>query len=180
MNDRVRSGEAPNPEQRHPDAVASSSCLVDTSGGGLKALHLAELAEPQLPRRRTQRERCGIYGLGRRSSSRRTGSRSTTWRRSSAEVVSFHEMCVTGYSFLQDATKERLLSLAEFVPAGPSCVALHEIAFEVGVPILAGLLEVEKETGALYNTCVLHSVARAREKGSLDLVISPDTLESIG
>lgn len=97
-----------------------------------------------------------------------------------AEVVSFHEMCVTGYSFLQDATKERLLSLAEFVPAGPSCVALHEIAFEVGVPILAGLLEVEKETGALYNTCVLHSVARAREKRSLDLVISPDTLESIG
>ena len=97
-----------------------------------------------------------------------------------AEVVSFPEMRVTGYSFLQDATKERLLSLAEFVPAGPSCVALHEIAFEVGVPILAGLLEVEKETGALYNTCVLHSVARAREKGSLDLVISPDTLESIG
>jgi hypothetical protein len=59
-------------------------------------------------------------------------------------------------------------------------VALHEIAFEVGVPILAGLLEVEKETGALYNTCALHSVARAREKRSLDLVISPDTFESIG
>ena len=71
-----------------------------------------------------------------------------------AEVVSFHEMCITGYSFLQEATKEQLLSLAEFVPAGPSCVQLHEIAFEVGVPILAGLLEIEKETGALYNTYV--------------------------
>ena len=71
-----------------------------------------------------------------------------------AEVVSFHEMSITGYSFLQDATREKMLSIAEFVPAGPSCVALHEIAFELNVPILAGLLEVEKETGAIYNTYV--------------------------
>ena len=71
-----------------------------------------------------------------------------------AEVCSFHEMCVTGYSFLQDATREQMLAVAEPVPTGPSCVALHEIAFELQVPVLAGLLEVDRTDGKLYNTYV--------------------------
>ena len=45
-----------------------------------------------------------------------------------------------------------MLAVAEPVPTGPSCVALHEIAFELQVPVLAGLLEVDRTDGKLYNT----------------------------
>jgi predicted amidohydrolase len=69
-----------------------------------------------------------------------------------AEIVSFHECCIPGYTFLMTLTKPQLVELAEPVPNGPSTERLIELSREHNVPLLAGLLEVEGE--ALYNTYV--------------------------
>lgn len=69
-----------------------------------------------------------------------------------ADIVSFHECCLSGYSFAQSLPKERLAELAEPVPDGPSTRRLTEIAGEFGVPLLAGLFERDGET--LYNAYV--------------------------
>jgi predicted amidohydrolase len=67
-----------------------------------------------------------------------------------AEMVSFHECCIPGYTFLQDLSREALEELAELVPDGPSTRRLAELARQLGVPLLAGL--VERQDGKLYNT----------------------------
>ena len=69
-----------------------------------------------------------------------------------AEVVSFHEMCITAYTFTKDLSREEMLALAETVPDGPSVQRLIELSKTYGLPILAGL--VEKENDQLYNTYV--------------------------
>ena len=69
-----------------------------------------------------------------------------------AEVVSFHECSVPGYTFLQTLSRARLAELAEPVPDGPSTLRLIEIAREYGVPLLAGLVEIDGDR--LYNTYV--------------------------
>ncbi|WP_417382951.1 nitrilase family protein [Gimesia sp.] len=67
-----------------------------------------------------------------------------------AEIVSFHECCIPAYTFVQSFSKQELLDLAEEVPAGPSTRELMQISQDVGVPILAGLFEVDQ--GEVYNT----------------------------
>ncbi len=67
-----------------------------------------------------------------------------------AEAVSFHECCIPGYTFLMTLPRKRLIELAETVPDGPSTQRLIQIARKHGVPILAGLLEIEDNQ--LYNT----------------------------
>ena len=69
-----------------------------------------------------------------------------------AEVVSFHECCITGYTFLQELTREQLVALAEPVPDGPSTERLLALSRRLGVPLLAGLLE--RDGDQLYNTYV--------------------------
>ena len=69
-----------------------------------------------------------------------------------SEIVSFHECCIPGYTFLQTLSRTRLIELAEPVPDGPSTKRLIEIAREYGVPLLAGLVEVDGDH--LYNTYV--------------------------
>jgi len=69
-----------------------------------------------------------------------------------AEVVSFHECSISAYSYLQSASRDQLLAVAEPVPDGPSCQALRQIAVDCGVPILAGL--VERDGDELFNTYV--------------------------
>jgi predicted amidohydrolase len=69
-----------------------------------------------------------------------------------AEVVSFHELCVTGYTFLRDLSYDQLLDLAEEVPDGPSTQKLIELSQKYDMAILAGL--VEREEGRIYNTYV--------------------------
>ena len=74
-----------------------------------------------------------------------------------AEVVSFHECCLSAYSFVQSFSKEELLSLAEPVPDGPSVSGLIEIAREFHVPLLAGLFERDRDADGVeqvYNTYV--------------------------
>ena len=69
-----------------------------------------------------------------------------------AEVISFHEMCITAYTFTKDLSREEMLDLAENVPDGPSVQQLIALSQTYGLPILAGL--VEKEDDRIYNTYV--------------------------
>ncbi len=69
-----------------------------------------------------------------------------------ADVISFHEMSVTAYTFLKDLSREQIFSLAEAVPGGPNCQKLMEISKRYKMPVLAGLLELEGDK--IYNTYV--------------------------
>jgi len=87
-----------------------------------------------------------------------------------AEIVCFHECCITGYTFLQELSREELEALAEPVPDGASTRRLTELSRELGVPLLAGLVELAGDGGeaeTLYNAYVAVSpegfVARHRK-----------------
>jgi len=69
-----------------------------------------------------------------------------------ADLISFHEMSITAYTFTKDLSLEQITDLAEEVPVGKSTKALIAISKEVGIPILAGL--VEKSEGKIYNTYI--------------------------
>ena len=58
-----------------------------------------------------------------------------------AEIVSFHEGCISGYTWIQPLTKLQLLDISEPVPSGPSVRRLIEIASKFGVVVMAGLIE---------------------------------------
>ena len=74
-----------------------------------------------------------------------------------ADVISFHEMSITAYTFTRDLSLEEITELAEEVPNGKSTQELIAISEEFDMPILAGL--VEKADGNIYNTyiCVTRS-----------------------
>jgi len=72
--------------------------------------------------------------------------------RQGAEIVSFHECSVTGYTFLRRLDRAALARLAEPVPGGPSTAALIELARARGVVIMAGLIEADGDR--LYKTYV--------------------------
>jgi predicted amidohydrolase len=69
-----------------------------------------------------------------------------------AQVISFHELCVTSYSFLRKLERDEIMALAEEVPGGESIQRMTSIARRYGVALLGGL--VEKAGGRLYNTFV--------------------------
>ena len=72
-----------------------------------------------------------------------------------AKIVSFHECCIQGYTFLMTLSRERLLDLAEPVPDGPSTERLIGLSRRFDVPIMAGL--VERDGDRMYNTYVVVS-----------------------
>jgi len=82
-----------------------------------------------------------------------------------AEIVSFHECCISGYTFLQTLSRSEMVAIAEPVPDGPSTRHLVQIARETGAAVLAGLIELDGDR--LHNTCVAVSrggfVARHRK-----------------
>lgn len=69
-----------------------------------------------------------------------------------AEVISFHELSITAYTFLKDLMREGLVALAENVPDGESTQKLIQLAQKYDIAILAGLVELENDK--LYNTYV--------------------------
>lgn len=89
-----------------------------------------------------------------------------------AEVVSFHECCISAYSFVQSFSREALTELAEPVPDGPSTQELIRIAAEYRVPVLAGLFE--RDGDRLHNTyvCVTGDGLVARHR-KLHTFVSP-------
>jgi predicted amidohydrolase len=68
-------------------------------------------------------------------------------------AIAFHECSVTGYTFARNLSKEEMLDLAEYVPSGPSAVALTEIAARNNIVLLAGLFEKEADD-KLYKTYI--------------------------
>ncbi len=69
-----------------------------------------------------------------------------------AEVVSFHEMSITAYTFFKDLSRDDVKSYAEKVP-GKSTQKLIEIAAKYDITVLAGLVEIDDED-KLYNTYI--------------------------
>ena len=69
-----------------------------------------------------------------------------------ADLISFHEMSITAYTFTKDLSLEQITDLAEEVPNGKSTQELIGISKEFAMPILAGL--VEKLDGKIYNTYI--------------------------
>jgi predicted amidohydrolase len=70
-----------------------------------------------------------------------------------ADVITFHECAITGYSFARKLDKSQMLELAEFVPDGPSIKRLTQIARKNKIILLAGLFEKDKED-RIYNSYV--------------------------
>ena|GEM_PF-412061 len=70
-----------------------------------------------------------------------------------AEIVSFHEVRVPAYSWVQPLSKVDLLQVAEPVPDGESVRKLIEIATEFRTVVMAGLLERDNEE-RIYNCYV--------------------------
>ena len=70
-----------------------------------------------------------------------------------AQIVSFHEICIPAYSWMQPLSKEAMLEVAESVPDGPSTRRVIEMAGDLSVVIMAGLLERDEQE-KLYNTYV--------------------------
>jgi len=70
-----------------------------------------------------------------------------------AEIVSFHEVCIPAYSWVQGISKAELLDVAEKVPDGPSVRELEKIAKEFGTVVMAGLLERD-DSERVFNTYV--------------------------
>jgi predicted amidohydrolase len=62
-----------------------------------------------------------------------------------AKVVAFHECSITGYTFARHLSKDQMLDLAEFIPAGPGIQRLKAIAAKHDVAILAGLFEKDDD-----------------------------------
>lgn len=69
-------------------------------------------------------------------------------------LISFPEMCITGYWFVRNLTRDQIVALAEPVPGGPSSQELLELARKHDMLIGAGLIEIG-EDGRLFNTYVV-------------------------
>jgi (R)-amidase len=70
-----------------------------------------------------------------------------------AELVSFHECCIPGYTFLETLSREQLVELAEPLDDSPSIRQLTALSGDLGVTLAAGL--VEREGERLFNTYVV-------------------------
>lgn len=69
-----------------------------------------------------------------------------------AQVISFHEMSATAYTFMKNLSRKEVLNVAEPVPDGKICSELVRISGQYGIHILAGLVEIEEDK--IYNTYV--------------------------
>lgn len=69
-----------------------------------------------------------------------------------ADLICFHELSMTAYTFLKNLNLNEIKDLAEHVPDGPSTRHLMRISETYQIPILAGLVEVEEDQ--FYNTFI--------------------------
>ena len=69
-----------------------------------------------------------------------------------ADVISFHEMSITAYTFTKNLSLSQITELAEDVPTGKSTQDLISISTKYDIPILAGL--VESENDRIFNTYI--------------------------
>jgi predicted amidohydrolase len=62
-----------------------------------------------------------------------------------SDIIAFHECSLTGYTFALQHSKKEMLSLAEFIPDGPSVRRLTQIAAKNNIVLCAGLFEKDNE-----------------------------------
>ena len=72
---------------------------------------------------------------------------------SGAQVISFHECCITGYTFARHLSKDDLLDQCEQIPGGKSIKELQQISSENNIVMLAGLFEKD-ENNHIYKAYV--------------------------
>ena len=77
---------------------------------------------------------------------------STKAKNKNASAISFHELSITGYTFLQDLDREELNDVSEELSTSSSLKILKEMAGDLSVVIMAGLVERRGEN--FYNTYV--------------------------
>ena len=77
---------------------------------------------------------------------------STRAIKKNASAISFHELSITGYTFLQDLDREELNDVSEELSTSTSLKILKQMAGDLSIVIMAGL--VERRGGELYNTYV--------------------------
>lgn len=79
-----------------------------------------------------------------------------------ADVISFHEMSITAYTFTKNLSHSQITKLAEEVPHGKSTQDLIQISSKYDIPILAGLVEIENDS--IFNTyiCVTKDGLKAK------------------
>ncbi len=86
-------------------------------------------------------------------------------KKQGAEIISFHELCTTGYTFLQNLSETQIGELAEPIPDGNTTRRLMSLAKEHNIIVMAGVLE--EENGKYYNSYVAvdgnHMIARHRK-----------------
>lgn len=70
------------------------------------------------------------------------------------DLLTFPEMCITGYWHVRKLSRPEIESLAEPVPSGPSTQALIALSSKHNMTIGAGLIESSGD-GNLYNTYVV-------------------------
>jgi 5-aminopentanamidase len=58
-----------------------------------------------------------------------------------ADIICFHESCITGYAYARKFSKAQMLDIAEFIPTGESMHALQQMAAANNIIVLAGLFE---------------------------------------
>ena len=69
-----------------------------------------------------------------------------------ADVISFHEMSITAYTYTKDLSLSEITELGEKIPDGESIQNLIQISNTYDIPILAGLVEIENDL--IFNTYV--------------------------
>jgi predicted amidohydrolase len=69
-----------------------------------------------------------------------------------ADAINFHELSITGYTFLQDLEKDELNDISEELTSSSSLKILKQMAGDLSIVIMAGL--VERRGGNFYNTYV--------------------------
>ena len=81
-----------------------------------------------------------------------------------ADVISFHELSITAYTYLKNLTQEEVYAVAESVPNGSSTQHLIKLSIKYDITILAGLVELENDK--VYNTyvCVDKNGLKAKYK----------------
>jgi predicted amidohydrolase len=104
------------------------------------------------------------------------GSLSQQASEQGADVISFHECSITGYTFARHLNRDQMLDLAEELPDGPSIVRLKKFAEQFNIIILAGLFEKDAESN-MYKAyvCVDKNGLVARHR-KLHPFINPNLL----
>jgi predicted amidohydrolase len=71
------------------------------------------------------------------------------------QLISFPEMCITGYWHIRNMDKSGIIELAEPIPSGASVERLKQLSSKLDLVIGAGLIEYDEQTQQFYNSYIV-------------------------